>query len=609
MHIQIPGMLESNGMFGLGVQLVFSALIGMMMKVTSSPKLRIVWHRRDLRLHDNVLYQNLNSEFGETKVVSLYIFDDDDFRLRPATCTTTALGWMAVNIGPHATRLQIESVQDLRESIRRIGGELLVRKGSPAMILSELVQRMDPTEVVWSEEPGVYEARVSRDVGKAIRAINPLISIQTHLQYTLYHPDDLPNGEQDWQYHLAPKNSKTKKQVNKAKSTLSKEQTKNVDSSNQRDCIVDIAPSRWNGMPRIMGEFRKAAREACRHRRCLPSPTSLSKPDILPPSGEIPTVLELYQSLLESSKTQSFMGFSHGTIQGILEAAQRHKSYRNLSHGGENAALAHVTNFCRNHASTAVRNLACVDDHQSSRISHFLALGCLSPRKVVEVAEDCGENCNWIISHMTMRDFFLYTCLANGSKFYQLDGIPVSTKHVAQLIWKDMNSAKVQTEWQQFAMGETGLPLVDAAMKELLETGYCSNRVRQNAASFLTKDLGIDWRAGAEWFQFLLEDHCVGANWGNWLYFSGVGPDPKQRHFRTISQALKYDPDGSYVKRWLPILQEIQGEEAFIRPWDYTTKYWKQPIVPPESQYIWQDIQRLTEKGYLRQVEKVVSEE
>lgn len=72
-------------------------------------------------------------------------------------------------------------------------------------------------------------------------------------------------------------------------------------------------------------------------------------------------------------------------------------------------------------------------------------------------------------------------------------------------------------------LGETKLPLLDAAIRELQATGYCSNRVRQNAASLLTKDLGIDWRAGAEWFNFFLEDHCVGYNFGNWMYFSGVG--------------------------------------------------------------------------------------
>jgi len=115
----------------------------------------------------------------------------------------------------------------------------------------------------------------------------------------------------------------------------------------------------------------------------------------------------------------------------------------------------------------------------------------------------------------------------------------------------------------------------------------------------LTKDLNIDWRAGAEWFQFLLEDHCVGANWGNWLYFSGVGPDPKNRHFRTISQALRYDPDGTYVKKWLPLLSGVEEKEALFRPWDFITDWNDEVVVSPKTQLTWQDLQRFEQTGKL----------
>ena len=251
-----------------------------------------------------------------------------------------------------------------------------------------------------------------------------------------------------------------------------------------------------------------------------------------------------------------------------------------------------------NHASTATRNLACVDNNESSRISHYLAFGCLSPRKVVEEAQGQGDDCNWIISHMTMRDFFLYCCIVSGNKFYGLNGIPVSKKASESIVWNSIEDETVEEQWRRWALGETGLPLVDAAMKELLSTGYCSNRVRQNTASVLTKDLGIDWRAGAEWFQFLLEDHCVGANFGNWLYFSGVGPDPKQRHFRTVSQALKYDKDGVYVRKWLPSIALFDGDESYLRPWDFSSS-WPTPLVDTKSQYTWQDLQHLQENGNL----------
>lgn len=589
-------------------------------KITTPPfqKLRLIWHRRDLRLHDNSLYENLENDGDiQTKVVCLYVFDDDDFQPRAATCATGAnnhkskiLDWTTVNIGPHAARVQVESVYELRESLRSIGGELLVRRGCPAKILSEMVQVLDATEVVWNEEPGVYETKQSGKVWKAIRAVNHVVQIRTDMQYTLYHPNDLPRGEDEWQMHyLAPSNTSKKKKRKKrsTKSAPPSPERVTQKTSNASDCLLDIAPKRWKGMPRIMGEFRKAAREETRPRPCLPAPTRLTTPESLPFPGEIPTLSELFHSLIESSKTLPVMGQTSETIQTVLNHAQQPKPddpQSRCHRGGEQAAVAHLADFCQNHAATAARNLAGVDNHQSSHLSHFLAFGCLSPRRVVEEAEKYGEDdCRWIISHMTMRDFFLYTCLANDSKFYQLEGIPVSKKHSETLVWSDWKDPTARQRWEQWALGETGLPLVDAAMKELLATGYCSNRVRQNVASVLTKDLLIDWRAGAEWFQFLLEDHCVGANWGNWLYFSGVGPDPKQRHFRTVSQALKYDPDGSYVKQWVPKLRCLEGREAYLRPWDFT-KDWKEPIVSPESQYLWQDFQRLNEQGALIQKEE-----
>jgi deoxyribodipyrimidine photolyase len=229
--------------------------------------------------------------------------------------------------------------------------------------------------------------------------------------------------------------------------------------------------------------------------------------------------------------------------------------------------------------------------------------------------------------------------MAHDIQFYQRNGIPVSPKNSAKLVWKSWTDKEDDTGshlddttlstttttttnpnnsypttvdlWIKWATGCTGFPLVDATLRELRQTGFCTNRVRQNAASFLCKDLGVDWRAGAEWFQFLLQDHCVGANWGNWLYFAGVGSDPKHRHFRTVSQALKYDPDGTYVQQWIPELQEFSSKmtdddhkkkEFYLRPWDYsgsTTVMKNPPIVPPETQYTWNDLQRLQQEGAL----------
>ena len=136
------------------------------------------------------------------------------------------------------------------------------------------------------------------------------------------------------------------------------------------------------------------------------------------------------------------------------------------------------------------------------------------------------------------------------------------------------------------------MPLVDAGMRELLATGYLSYRCRQNCASLLAKDLRLDWRSGAELFQWLLVDHDVGSNWGNWRYFSGVGSDPKQRHFRTISQGLRYDPGAVFIKKWLPQLAACQSaRDAHLTPFSNAQDLGV--VVDPITQLTWMDLKEV----------------
>ena len=104
-------------------------------------------------------------------------------------------------------------------------------------------------------------------------------------------------------------------------------------------------------------------------------------------------------------------------------------------------------------------------------------------------------------------------------------------------------------------------------MRELLTTGFMSNRGRQNVASFLTKNLGINWQMGAEWFESLLIDYDVCSNWGNWNYIAGVGNDARGfRYFNIPKQAKDYDPEGKYVKYWLPELSKVPTPKVH-EPW------------------------------------------
>jgi deoxyribodipyrimidine photo-lyase len=184
-------------------------------------------------------------------------------------------------------------------------------------------------------------------------------------------------------------------------------------------------------------------------------------------------------------------------------------------------------------------------------------LGCLSPRYIYEAVQDYetqrvkNNSTYWLIFELLWRDYFRFICARYGDRvFYPsgIQGIPVP--------WKQ--------DWPRFEAwqrGETGYPFVDANMRELAATGFMSNRGRQNVASFLTKNLGIDWRMGAEWFESCLIDYDVCSNWGNWNYTAGVGNDARGfRYFNIPKQAKDYDPAGRYVKHWLPALQSVPAE-------------------------------------------------
>ena len=120
--------------------------------------------------------------------------------------------------------------------------------------------------------------------------------------------------------------------------------------------------------------------------------------------------------------------------------------------------------------------------------------------------------------------------------------------------------------WQK---GLTGYPLVDAGMRELWATGYMHNRVRMIVASFLTKGLFIDWRLGANWFFDTLVDADLANNSASWQWVAGCGADaaPYFRIFNPVLQSQKFDPDGDYIRQWVPELAKFKGKSIHT-PWE-----------------------------------------
>ena len=185
---------------------------------------------------------------------------------------------------------------------------------------------------------------------------------------------------------------------------------------------------------------------------------------------------------------------------------------------------------------------------QSSHLSAWLAHGCLSARMMwwdildYEQQNGANESTYWLRFELLWREFFRWYSREAGSGLFRREGPS------GQAVVYQENPAG----FSQWCGGQTGVNIIDAAMRELAQTGWLSNRARQLAASYLIYDLNLDWRLGAAWFESQLVDFDVASNWGNWAYIAGVGPDPRGgRIFNVESQAERYDSDQHYRTRWL----------------------------------------------------------
>jgi len=191
---------------------------------------------------------------------------------------------------------------------------------------------------------------------------------------------------------------------------------------------------------------------------------------------------------------------------------------------------------------------------RTSRLSAYIRWGCVSP---LELAREAGERRGGaaFVRQLCWRDFHHQVLAATPSlphRDYRRRGDRWSRSQRAFDAWRE---------------GRTGYPLVDAAMRQLAEEGFMHNRARMTVASFLCKDLYIDWRPGAWHFWDLLTDGEIANNAGNWQWMAGTGNDTRpNRVLNPVRQAERFDPEGHYVRRYLPELDSVRGK-AIFRPW------------------------------------------
>lgn len=194
----------------------------------------------------------------------------------------------------------------------------------------------------------------------------------------------------------------------------------------------------------------------------------------------------------------------------------------------------------------------------TSELSIDLRFGTMSPRTVAEVVGVATPGRAALVRQLAWRDWYAHLLHATPS----LVTAPMKEQYGA-IEWRDDDAS-----FDAWTQGRTGYPFVDAGMRQLRATGWMHNRVRMVAASFLVKNLLIDWRRGERYFRHVLLDADVSQNVGNWQWVAGTGPDasPYNRVFNPVLQGQRFDADGDYIRRWVPELAGLTGP-AIHEPW------------------------------------------
>ena len=436
----------------------------------------IHWFRRDLRLDDNLALQAALKT--GLPVLPVFIFDPAILR----SPRTSAL----------RLKFMLDALRSLDVSLQKRGGKLVIRAGSPAATLAEIVSCIGARALYYNRDYSPYARR--RDALVQQQLGIPTLGFDDAL---LAAPGDVmkPDGQPYTVY--TP--------FMKAWKLLPKSQP--ISTKTGRFAGADMCPS-----------------------------------DALPTLRDLAGVDDLLLGLeaREEAAQRRLRQFMDGPV---------------FTYGETRNGLAPEP---FNETSTML----------TSVLSPYLRFGLLSPRQAYQAARAAYTNApdvqarqsveSWV-NEIVWREFYMHILY----HFPYVDRGNFRREYDA-LTWRD-----VPNELEAWKCGQTGYPLVDAAMRQLKELGWLPNRARMVVASFLAKDLLVDWRAGELHFMQHLIDGDPAANNGGWQWTAGTGTDaqPYFRVFNPISQSRKFDPEGAYVRRWVPELRDVP-DSCIHTPWE-----------------------------------------
>ncbi len=229
------------------------------------------------------------------------------------------------------------------------------------------------------------------------------------------------------------------------------------------------------------------------------------------------------------------------------------------SRGGEHAGRRRMQRFLADGVAEYRSGRDDLGADASSRLSPYLHFGCISALEL-EAQLPRGEGAQEFRRQLCWRDFYAHV----------LAHFPANARHEFQDRYRgSIRWSRAERRFAAWCEGRTGYPLVDAAMRQLRREGWMHNRARLVVGSFLTKDLGLDWRWGERWFMRLLIDGDEASNNGNWQWIASVGVDPQpvfRRIYNPARQQARFDPDGAYVRRYVPELRDVP-DQYLAEPW------------------------------------------
>lgn len=417
----------------------------------------LVWFRNDLRLHDNEMLVEAIAK--SDAVLPVYILDARLFEKTKYDTQKT---------GSIRAKFIIESVESLRNSLKQIGGNLLIAKGNPEEIIPQLVQEYEITEVYHHREVAMEETHISSLVENALWKLR--VNLKHFIGHTLYNKEDLPFP------------------------------------------IKDI--------PDAFNQFKKKIERDSIIKPCFAAPDRINVAEVIY-WGNIFALEDVNLEPHEKDQRSDFE-FIGGEQEGIQH-------------------LHKVINAMQQAATSKNLILA-------SKLSAWLAMGCLSPRKVyweikkMESVPNAKAMFNHVLLGLLWRDYFRFMFKKYGNVFFKPNGFG------SQGLVDQDNQQENFNKWRT---GQTGFAVVDAVMNELNQTGYISNIARQTAALYLINNLEVSWVYGAAYFEERLIDYNPASNWGNWANIAGVGNDQKSKSIFDLDKNIKnLDPKGNYAITW-----------------------------------------------------------